>query len=143
MNRWWAAGSAAVLCLAGRAQVEGVPRDVIEQRIEAAAEKFGGDADVDLTNLFEVFTDHYLNPIDLNHTNAQELSNLILLNDAQIGSILTHIKRYGKLLSVYELQAINGIDAYSIGLIRPFITVRENARASTASFKEILDQGSH
>ena len=142
MNRCWSTGFAVVLVVVVRAQGDGgVPRDVIEQRIEAAAEQLGGDSDVDLTNLFEVFTDRYQNPIDLNHTDAQELSSLILLNDAQIGSILQHIKRNGKLLNVYELQTINGLDANSIGLIRPFVTVRENPLGSTASFKEIIAQG--
>ena len=47
-----------------RAQVDGVPRDLIEQRIEAAAEQLGGEAD--LSNLFEILTDRYLDPIDLN-----------------------------------------------------------------------------
>ena len=40
------------------AQVDGIPRDVIEQRIEAAAEGLGDDSSIDLTNLFEVLTDH-------------------------------------------------------------------------------------
>ncbi len=75
-----------------RAQVDGVPRDLIEQRIEAAAEQLGGESDVDLTNLFEVLTDRYLDPIDLNHTDAQELSTLLLLSDVQIGDLLQHVQ---------------------------------------------------
>jgi|GEM_PF-5426338 len=35
------------------AQVERVPRELIEQRIEDATEPLGEDPDVDLTNLFE------------------------------------------------------------------------------------------
>lgn len=125
------------------AQVDGVPRDVIEQRIEAAAEQLGGDNDVDLTNLFELLADRYNDPIDLNHTSAQELNALLLLNDVQVSSLLEHVKRNGKLLSLYELQTINGWDASTINLIRPFVHVRENALESTASLKEILKQGSH
>ena len=88
------------------AQVEGIPRDVIEQRIEAAAENAGEEGDVDLTTLFEILTDHYLDPIDLNHTDAQELNSLLLLSDIQINSLLEHIRMTGKLLSIYELQAV-------------------------------------
>lgn len=139
--------AAAVLALmaagAGVAQVDGVPRDVIEQRIEAAAEQLSDESEVDLSNLFEVLTDHYLDPIDLNHTNAQELSALLLLNDVQISGIFQHIRKNGKLLSLYELQTINGFDAATINLIRPFVTVREDAMGSTASFKEILAKGNH
>ena len=133
------------LCAWGslHAQVDGVPRDVIEQRIEAAAEQLGGDNDVDLTNLFEVLTDRYNDPIDLNHTDARELNSLLLLNDVQVSSILQHIQRNGKLRSIYELQTINGLDAATINIIRPYITVRENAGSSTASLKEILKRGGH
>ncbi|MEZ4807453.1 MAG: helix-hairpin-helix domain-containing protein [Flavobacteriales bacterium] len=141
--RRWSILVMAVLAGAVRAQVDGVPRDVIEQRIEAASEQLGGDAEVDLSNLFEVLTDRYLDPIDLNHTDAQELSALLLLNDVQISAIFQHIRQEGRLLSLYELQTINGMDPYTINLIRPFVTVRENPAGSTASLKEILAKGSH
>jgi len=122
------------------AQVDGVPRDVIEQRIEAASEQLGGEAD--LTSLFELLVDRYEDPIDLNHTNAQELNTLMLLSDVQVSAIRQHIQRNGKLLSIYELQAVNSIDVQAIQLIRPFVTVRENPLGSTASFREIMEQGS-
>lgn len=125
------------------AQVDGIPRDVIEQRIEAAAEGLGDDSSVDLTNLFEVLTDHYQNPIDLNHTDLEELNSLLLLDDVQISALIQHYRRYGKFLSIYELQTINGFDPATIELIRPFVTVRENPLGSTASLKEILERGSH
>lgn len=120
-----------------------VPRDVIEQRIEAAVEQLGGDNDVDLTGLFEVLSDRYNDPIDLNNATPQELNALLLLSDVQISSLRQHINRNGKLLSLYELQSINGWDANTINLVRPFITVRENPLESTASLKEMLAQGSH
>jgi len=134
---------AVLVAIAGpvQGQVDGIPIGVIEQRIEAAADQLGGE--VDLTNLFEQLTDRYKDPIDLNNTDPQELSTLLLLTDVQVSAILQHIKRYGKLMSVYELQAVNGLDANAIALIRPFVTVREDPYRSTASFKEILKQGSH
>ncbi len=137
------AAAAVVLASAAWAQVDKVPRDVIEQRIEAAAEQLGGDAEVDLTNLFELLTDRYNDPIDLNNATAEELNSLLLLSDVQVSTLLQHIRRNGKLLSLYELQAINSWDPATINLVRPFITVRENALATRASLKEILKQGSH
>lgn len=128
---------------AAAAQVDKVPRDVIEQRIEAAAEQLGGDAEVDLTNLFELLTDRYNDPIDLNNATAEELNALLLLNDVQVSALLQHIRRNGKLLSLYELQTINGWDANAINLIRPFVTVRDNPLATRAALKEILKQGGH
>lgn len=129
----------------GWAQVDDgdVPRDLIEQRIEAAAEVQGEDADLDLTTLFEVLVDRYRDPLDLNRASIDDLATLNLLNDVQIGSLITHIRRFGKLLSIYELQTINGFDRASIDLIRPFVTVKENPRATTANWKEILRTGDH
>jgi len=124
-----------------RAQVDGVPRDLIEQRIEAAAEQLGGEAD--LSNLFEILTDRYLDPIDLNHTDAQELSTILLLSDVQISDILQHRQRFGRFLNVYELQTLNSMDVRTIRMILPFVEVRENPLGSTASLREILNKGTH
>ncbi len=132
-----------LMVLRMQAQVDGVPKDLIEQRIEAAAEQIGGDADVDLTNLFEVLTDRYLDPIDLNHTDAQELNSLLLLTDLQINAIIQHVQRNGRFLSIYELQTVHTMDANTIALIRPFVTVREQPLSTSASLREIFRNGSH
>jgi hypothetical protein len=121
----------------------GVPRDLIEQRIEIAAERLGDDSDVDLTNLFEVLIDRYNDPIDLNRTTADELASLQLLSDVQITAIVDHVRKHGRLLDIYELQAIDQLDAASIRLILPFVTVRTTDGGTNASIKEMLRNGSH
>ena len=68
---------------------------------------------------------------------------MLLLDDVQISALIQHFRRYGKFLSIYELQTINGFDPATIDLTRPFVTVRENPMRSTTSLKEILAQGSH
>ncbi|MFT3886151.1 MAG: helix-hairpin-helix domain-containing protein [Flavobacteriales bacterium] len=118
-------------------------RDLIEQRIEAIAEQLGDDNGVDLTALSEAFYDRLSDPIDLNHTDADELGSLYLLNDAQIAALFAHIQRFGPLLSVYELQTIDGIDLRTMELLRPFVTVLDNSRGTHASLKEILKNGRH
>ncbi len=131
----------ALWCALVIAQVDGVPRDIIEQRIEAAAEQLGGEAD--LSNLFEILADRYLDPIDLNRTDAQELSTILLLNDVQISDILQHRQRFGRFLNIYELQTLNSMDPRTIRLIEPFVLVRDNPLGSTASLKEILKNGTN
>ncbi|MCW5900394.1 MAG: hypothetical protein KIT10_14100 [Flavobacteriales bacterium] len=139
-----AAASLLLLCLPfARAQVDGVPKDLIEQRIEDAIEQLGDDADIDLTNLFEYLTDRYLDPIDLNHTDALELNKLLLLSDVQISALIQHIRRNGKLLSIYELQTIDSWDVRTIEIVRPFITVRETPGSTSASLKNILKRANH
>ncbi len=68
---------------------------------------------------------------------------LLLLSDLQVSALLSHIKRNGRLLSLYELQSINGWDVNTIAMVRPFITVREDPLGSNASFREILSKGAH
>ncbi len=143
MRRLAIAISIAALHASVHAQVDGVPRDLIEQRIEAAVEQIGGDNDVDLTNLFQLLVDRYNDPLDLNRADAQDLSALMLLNDVQVSALLDHIRRNGRLLSLYELQTINGWDAATINLIRPFVAVRESQQGARASFKEIMKQAGH
>ncbi|MDX9751262.1 MAG: hypothetical protein RBT71_09310, partial [Flavobacteriales bacterium] len=126
-----------------QAQVDGVPRDLIEQRIEDVMEMLGEDADLDLTNLFDVLTDRYLDPIDLNHADPGELNQLLLLTDVQVSALLAHIRRNGKLQSIYELQTIAGWDLRTIEMVRPFVTVKENAVRSTASLKTIWQRATH
>jgi hypothetical protein len=144
VRRFASALLALLLVLAhASAQVDGVPRDLIEQRVEAAAEQLGGDNDVDLTNLFQLLLDRANDPLDLNRASAEDLSALMLLNDVQVSSLLQHIRRNGPLLSLYELQAIHGWDVATINLVRPFIAVRDEPLATRASLKEILAKGGH
>lgn len=148
---WASALLAAIICVlsvlcSARVQGQGedkIPRDLIEQRIEAAAEQLGEDNDLDLTVLFDILAGYYQDPIDLNRTDAQELSNLQLLNDAQIGALLAHIADNGRLLSIYELQAVDGWDVRTIQLVLPFVRVSGNEQRTAASFKEIMKNGSH
>lgn len=135
-----------LLCAMVRAHAQEdrlVPRDLIEQRIEAAAERLGDESDVDLTALFEVLADRFRDPLDLNRTTAEDLAELQLLSDVQIGALFEHIRTEGPLLSTYELQTIDAFDPGSIALIRPFVTVREQGSNTRVPFRELLRLSEH
>ena len=112
MKRAIALAIGAVSVVFACAQEEGVPnddpqndlRDVIEQRVEAVAELLGDDSNVDLTVLTERLFEFAKDPIDLNRTDVDELAQLLLLSDVQISSIMEHERKFGPLLSFYELQ---------------------------------------
>ena len=118
-------------------------RDLIEQRVEAVAEQLGSDNNIDLTALTEVLSDYARSPLDLNRAGVQELAQLQLLSDVQISAIMEHMRRFGPLQSIYELQTIDALDPRTIALIRPFVRVRGEGTRSRASFREILKNGSH
>lgn len=151
MNARWVLTLAACATLRlGHAQKDALSseeqnalRDLIERRIEAVAEQLGDDNNVDLTALTEILYDRARDPIDLNHTDIEELAELQLLNDVQISAIMEHEQKFGPFLSIYELQTIDAMDPRTIGLIRPFVEVKANANTTRASLKEILKNGSH
>lgn len=65
-------------------------------------------------------------PLSLNKADVAELTSLGLLTSLQIDELINYKKQFGKLLSIYELQAVPGFDETTIQLILPYITVAEN-----------------
>lgn len=68
--------------------------------------------------------DAFLSPslsIDLNRAGEWELRQSGLLTEQQLAQFLRYREAAGKLLSLYELQAIPGFDSLSIRRIRPYV----------------------
>ena len=83
------------------------------------------DENIDYEGLYESLLIFYTNPINLNRTTPDELENLYLLSPAQINAFFIHIQRTGPLISLYELQSIDGFDMATIRKLLPFVTVEE------------------
>ncbi len=77
------------------------------------------------------------NPIDLNECSVYELKQLPFINRQQAQSIVNYRKEKGYYRSVYELQAIKGLDRQSIRWLLPFVHVTTDA---TPSFTEVQHQ---
>ncbi len=135
---------AACLARPAVAQREPAPelRDLVEQRIAAVAEQLGDDSDVDLSELADQLLDRLQDPVDLNRTNAVELGTLHLLSDIEILAILEHIRRFGPFISIYELQAVDGLDLATLELVRPFVTISGEGSSRTP-LKVMLAKGKH
>ena len=95
---------------------------IIEKRIEFIGEALE-DSDIDFTNYLENLYFYFDYPINLNQATFDDLSNLHLLTDVEIVAILDYYKVYGKILSIYELAAIEELDRETIELIVPFVRV--------------------
>ena len=65
-------------------------------------------------DLYETLLQYYQTPINLNTATREELRSLLLLNENQITTLLNHRQANGDLLSVYELQSIEGYDLRTI-----------------------------
>lgn len=116
--------------------------NLIEQRIENLAET-QDDSETDYSNLLEDLLVYKRNPLNLNRAGADELNALGLLNEFQINALLRHREKAGKLISIFELQGIDGFDLESIQRILPFVAVNDQFDDLNISWSEILRNGKH
>jgi len=81
-------------------------------------------------------------PLNLNEAGANELKELFFLTDLQIESLLSYRRLLGKLISIYELQAIPAWDIRTIKKILQFVTVN-NSLSPIEDLKKRLAAGDH
>ncbi|PIB35067.1 hypothetical protein BFP72_06480 [Reichenbachiella sp. 5M10] len=122
MIRWFFIGS---LCFVGHTlagQEPKRPEIDIQNFIETMFQV--PDQDINYEDLYESLYQLYLDPIDLNRATKTELSRLYQLDLRQINELMNYLNRHGPMLSLYELQVIDGFDKRTINNIRPFVVVR-------------------
>lgn len=110
--------------------------------IEDINNQLSEDGDVPLEYLQEELLEIAANPINLNHTNADELSRLHFLSDEQIDAIL--LQQYQQPFhSVYELQLIDCLKDYEIRNLLPFVYVGSSDKDRKMYFKEVFHYAQH
>ncbi len=112
----------------------------LEKKIENIAEN--SSEDIDYTNIFENLTFFQEHPLDLNFAKADELQALIMMSDFQINSLIQYRQKFGKLLSIYELQAVPGFDLALIYQLLPYVKVERDLNRLNISFKEMIKRSS-
>ncbi|RDV17060.1 hypothetical protein DXT99_00640 [Pontibacter diazotrophicus] len=83
------------------------------------------DENINYEDFYETLFQYYQRPIDLNHTTSEELASLYLLSRPQIASFFDYLEQNGRLLSIYELQAIPDFDLLTIYQLLPFVRVQD------------------
>lgn len=113
----------------------------MEQQLEDYTENMEDAETSDDTWLQQV---EYLknNPIDLNTAEEDDLKNLQLLTALQIENFLQYRYLLGKLISIYELQAVPGWDLPVIQKILPYITIK-NSVPPAAWLKHAIKTGDY
>lgn len=99
--------------------------------------------DLDLSELEEQLLFFNVHPIDLNHTNENELKSLAFLNPLQISALFTHIQTHGKLIDMLELQQVEGFNHSTIRMLLPFVTVRILNVNEEINFHNLRHLGKH
>jgi hypothetical protein len=82
------------------------------------------------------------NPVNINAADADELKQLRIITGLQIANLIAYRNLFGKLISIYELQAIPAWDINTIRKILPFVTVATPITLSDEAGKRFRD-GEH
>lgn len=112
---------------------------IVEENIQEKIEQFTEttEQEQDFTEISENLQYFARHPINLNNTSYEELSRLGLLTDIQIGNLLLHIQKNGKLISLYELQSIDGFDLPTIYKILPYVKIASEESKTSWSLRNI------
>lgn len=122
------------------AQEEVDKNQIIQQRIEYLAESIGSE-DLILTQITDNLEFFYEHPINLNQPSLENLKSLNLVNDIQINALHRYKQKHGKLISIYELQAVPYWDLNTIRMVLPFIKVDDKFEQLHVGFKEMFKRG--
>ncbi|MCD4664622.1 MAG: helix-hairpin-helix domain-containing protein [Bacteroidales bacterium] len=107
----------------------------ISDKIENIAENT--DATLDYTELIEDLKYFRENPLNLNYATEEDLRKLLFLNNIQIFNLLGYRESYGLLVSIYELQGIEGFDQKTIQKILPYVKVSKEKPRYSFSLKRV------
>ncbi|MGB3799405.1 MAG: helix-hairpin-helix domain-containing protein [Lewinella sp.] len=108
--------------------------DVIAQDAEEGGEFTFNDA-------FSLLEGYERRPLDLNRATAEELNATFLLSPLQTDRLLTYRDLMDGFISIYELQAVPGLDMETIRRLLPFVTVDKGLDDVTVPLKTLLTEG--
>jgi hypothetical protein len=111
-----------------------------EINIESFIEELFGmqRTDENYEDLYEGLLQVFLNPINLNKTNAEELKSIFILTPAQVNSFTAYQNQFGKLISIYELQAIPDFDLETIYKLLPFVVLDDTEKMQGSLLNRIF-----
>ena len=112
--------------------------DILEDAVEKV-----DNSDISFDTYQENLLDLQANPINLNKAGINELRSTTIFTELQIRDLLRHIKYYGELKSIYELQTIPSFSMEDIYRIQPYITLNNNSMQSAVPFYEQLYKGDY
>ena len=120
-------------------QIDTKDENLIEKKVETIAENT--EEEIDYTMLVDQLTQYIQKPLNLNNATYEDLDELALLSDIQISNLLDHIARNGKLLSVYELQSIDGFDLQTIRNIATYTMVSGDIDNAKFTLRDMFKYG--
>lgn len=123
-----------------------IPKDDIKEDLLEESTESNDAVTQDYESLDDLSNSLIKNPINLNKATGEDLQQLVelhLLNDLQVGSFLNYRQKLGDLISIYELQAVPYFDVSTIENVLPYITLDKDITNYNATLKEMLTQGNY
>ncbi len=111
--------------------------DLLENNIENNA----SSGEFDFNSLFEELEEYTKRPLNLNKADRQTLEETNLFSSIQIEQLLNYRKQYGNLISIYELQAVEGFHPDFIRQILPFVNVNSSLDDIALSPFQMMSEG--
>lgn len=119
-----------------------VTDEIIIDQIERMVEN--SDDEIDFTDLIENYWSICENKININ--NSDELTQLIelhLVNVFIIENINSYRKSFGDIMTIDELQFVEGIDDMTINILKPLIIFEKPSDKEKFRAKDLLKHGKH
>lgn len=113
----------------------------VQRILEFIAEQNEGE--LDFLMLEEQLRYFYEHPLPLNAVSRDELSRLHILTQTQLEALLQFRATYGAFISVYELQAVPGIDPETARALAPVVTTQQQLSDKGYRLEKQLTQGDH
>jgi hypothetical protein len=99
--------------------------------------------DADYSVLLENKTYSLSHPIRLNNASREELEESGLFSDIQVNNLITYMKKNGKLISIYELQAIPGFDLPEIRTLFKHLCIDSYTAEAKVPILSQMHAGAH
>jgi hypothetical protein len=109
-----------------------------EQQLENLTEQLEAETEDD--SFLQYLVQLQRNPLNLNNAEENELREMKMLSDLQIQNFYAYKRLLGKLVNIYELQAVPGWDVETIRKILPYVRVG-SAISVSADLKQRLSGG--
>ena len=109
----------AFACYTSFGQVRDNRAVSFETIIESLTEDL--DEELDFSMILENLEYYNENPLNINSASEEELKKLYLLNDFQILNLLEYIEEFGQIVSIYEMNTIEGFSREVLENLAPFI----------------------
>lgn len=132
-----------VISLSLSAQTDTIPEipESSQRLLEDYLQNTEEEGDFDFNTIYENLDRYLDHPLNLNVATEADLQDLRLLSDVQIINFLRYREVAGALVSIYELQAVPGLDLATIQAILPYVNIEGDTDDYQESIPDMLREG--